>query len=121
MIIEKLKVLAENVLEPIYKNFGSVIINSGYRGPELNLAVGGSSTSQHCLGEAVDIEVPGINNYDLAVWIKNNIKYDQLILEFANNLKNDPNSGWVHVSYSNKNRRQLLTINSYGTKQGLFA
>lgn len=121
MIIEKLKVLAENVLEPIYKNFGTVIINSGYRGPELNLAVGGSSTSQHCLGEAVDIEVPGINNYDLAVWIKNNIKYDQLILEFANNLKNDPNSGWVHVSYSNKNRRQLLTINSYGTKQGLFA
>lgn len=120
-IIEKLKTLAENVLEPIYKKYGNITINSCYRGPALNSAVGGVSTSQHCSGEAVDIEVPGINNYDLAVWIKNNIKYDQLILEYASNLKNDPNSGWVHVSYSSKNRKQLLTINSYGTRQGLFA
>lgn len=120
-IIEKLKLLANNVLEPIYKHYGKVTVNSGYRGPALNSVVGGALTSQHCKGEAADIEILGVNNYDLAVWIRDNIDFDQLILEFATNLSSDPNSGWVHVSYkSSNNRHQLLTINNYGTKSGLI-
>lgn len=120
-IIEKLRLVANNVLEPIYAQYGKVTINSGYRGPSLNSMVGGAVTSQHCKGEAVDIEVLGTNNYDLATWVKDNIEFDQLILEFATNLQSDPNSGWVHVSYkSSGNRKQLLTINSSGTYSGLI-
>lgn len=120
-IIEKLRYLAINGLEPIYKQFGKLTINSGYRGTALNVAVGGASTSQHCKGEAADIEVLGVNNYDLAVWIRDNLEFDQLILEFATNLSSDPNSGWVHLSLkSANNRHQLLTIDSSGTKSGLL-
>ena len=117
----KLKALAENVLEPIWQHYNQrVIVNSGYRGKALNAAVGGALSSQHCKGEAADIEIQGISNYELACWIKDNLPFDQLILEFANNLSVDPNSGWVHVSYKNGAlRRQCLTINKYGTRQGL--
>ena len=119
--IEKLRVLATEVLEKIYEKYGNVTINSGYRGASLNSLVGGTITSQHCKGEAADIEIQGVNNYDLACWIRDNLEYDQLILEFATNLESDPNSGWVHVSYkSSGNRKQLLTINNSGTKAGLI-
>jgi len=75
----------------------------------LNEAVGGSSKSQHCKGEAVDIEVPGVANYDIAKWIEDNLEYDQLILEFYT--PGIPDSGWVHVSYRDdgENRGQSLT------------
>lgn len=107
--LEAAKALFEKVVQPVRDKFGVTTINSGYRSPELNKAVGGSATSQHCKGEAVDIEVPGVANGDLARWIEANLEFDQLILEFYT--KGIPDSGWVHVSYraDGKNRRSVLT------------
>jgi len=100
--------LFENVVQKVRDNFGVTVINSGYRGPALNTAVGGSSNSQHCKGEAVDIECPGTANETVAQWIADNLEFDQLILEFAE--KGIPDAGWVHVSYvSEGNRKQVLT------------
>ena len=101
--------LFENVVQPVRDHFGPTVLNSGYRSPELNAAVGGSATSQHCKGEAVDIEVPGTANGDLARWIEENLDFDQLILEFYT--KGIPDSGWVHVSYKGdgSNRKSILT------------
>ena len=80
----------------------------GYRGPDLNYAIGGSNRSQHCKGQAVDIECPGTPNYDVAKWIEENCEFDQLILEFYK--PGIPDSGWVHVSYNaEENRRSVLT------------
>ena len=100
--------LFRNVVQRVRDQFGVTVINSGYRGPALNEAVGGSSTSQHCKGEAVDIECPGTPNYDVAKWIEENLDFDQLILEFYT--PGIPDSGWVHVSYKSEgNRKQSLT------------
>ena len=100
--------LFRNVVQRVRENFGVTVINSGYRGPALNEAVGGSSNSQHCTGEAVDIECPGTANETVAQWIADNLEFDQLILEFAE--KGIPDAGWVHVSYvSEGNRKQILT------------
>jgi hypothetical protein len=107
--INNLKLLCENILEPVRSNFNSpVIINSGYRSPEVCLAVGSTIKSQHTKGQAADFEIVGIANKDLADWIVSNLDYDQCILEFWN--ENEPNSGWVHCSYSNpsNNRKQYL-------------
>lgn len=123
VIIEKLKAVCVNVAQIVREHYGKpVTVNSGYRGPELNKAVNGAKNSQHCKGEALDIEIKGISNYDLALWIKNNLDFDQLILEYADNLEKDINSGWVHVSYKSKaeNRHQTLTINKHGTRVGLI-
>jgi len=73
------------------------IPNSGFRCLELNRAIGSSDRSQHTTGEAVDFEVPGISNREVALWVKENCKFDQLILEFYK--EGDPSSGWVHCSY----------------------
>ena len=100
--------LFRNVVQKVRDQFGVTVINSGYRGEALNKAVGGSSTSQHCKGEAVDIECPGTSNYDVAKWIEDNLDFDQLILEFIT--LGIPDSGWVHVSYKSEgNRKQSLT------------
>lgn len=102
------KALFEKVVQPVRDKFGVTVINSGYRGPKLNEAVGGSSRSQHCKGEAVDIECPGTPNYDVAKYIQDNLDFDQLILEFYT--PGIPDSGWVHVSYkSTENRKSVLT------------
>lgn len=112
----KLKLLCEKVLQPIRDHFDKpVIISSGYRSPAVNRAVGGSSKSQHITGEAADFEIPGIDNFTLAKWIEGNLNYDQLILEFYTG----GNSGWIHVGYSPRHLNQELTINRYGTFQGL--
>lgn len=113
--------LCKNVLQPLREKLGKPInVNSCYRCPKLNAAVGGAKTSQHCIGQAADIEINGMSNYDLACYIRDNFEFDQLILEFCDNLKNDKNSGWVHVSYKDSgNRKQVLTINKSGTKLGL--
>lgn len=114
--LANLKTLCEKVLEPVRAHYGRPVhINSGYRGPALNKAVGGSSTSQHCAGEAVDIEIPGVANGDLAKWIEANLDYDQLILECYR--AGVPDSGWVHVSYkTGHNRKQELTATAVGGK-----
>ena len=118
------KLLFENVVQPVRDHFGPTVINSGYRGPALNEAIGGASASQHCRGEAVDIECPGIPNHEVAEWIENNLEYDQLILEFYT--QGIPDSGWVHVSYIPEgNRKQSLTAVKQDGKtvylQGLIA
>jgi len=107
--LDAAKALFEKVVQPVRDHFGPTVINSGYRSPELNEAVGGSATSQHCKGEAADIEVPGVPNPELAQWIHDNLEFDQLILEFVT--VGIPDSGWVHVSYKadGENRKSVLT------------
>ena len=107
--LENAKALFENVVQKVRDHFGPTVINSGYRCPELNEAVRGSKTSQHCHGEAADIEVPGVANGDLAQWIVDNLDFDQVILEFYT--PGQPSSGWVHVTYKadGTNRNKALT------------
>jgi len=106
--IENLKILCENILQPIRDFYGMpVSVSSGYRSAELCKAIGSSSTSQHTRGEAADFEVFGVANKDLSDWIVNNLNFDQCILEFWN--ITEPNSGWVHCSFSKKyNKKQYL-------------
>lgn len=107
-VIDALTALCKHVLEPVREKFGPVKVSSGYRSPALNRAVGGSKTSQHVKGEAGDIECPGVPNATLARWIVANCDFDQVILEF--HTPGQPNSGWVHVSWRQANRRrQSLT------------
>ena len=107
--LENAKLLFERVVQPVRERFGITRISSGYRGPELNKAIGGSTTSQHCKGQAVDFECDGTDNLVVAKWIRDFLDYDQLISEFYE--EGDPTSGWIHVSYNNKaeNRRSTLT------------
>ena len=107
--IANLKTLCEKVLQPVRDHFQTgVKVNSGFRHPEVNAKVGGSKTSDHCKGQAADIEIPGIANADLAVWVMENLTYTQLILEFYT--PGVPDSGWVHVSYDSANlKKQNLT------------
>mgnify|MGYP003111459130 CR=1 FL=1 len=109
--------LAENILQPIRDEFGSFIVSSGYRSPELCIAIGSKITSQHAKGEAADFEVAGVDNYDLCLWIQDNLDFDQLILECYTG----GNSGWVHCSYSqDNNRNQTLTYDrENGYRSGL--
>ena len=93
-IVENLRALCVNVLQPIRDNYKLPISpSSGYRSVLLNETIGGSKTSQHCRGEAVDLEIAGVPNAILAEWIQENLIYDQLILEFYK--KDVPSSGWV--------------------------
>ena len=105
--VEKLKALCENILQPVRDHFGRVKITSGFRSVDLCLAIGSSANSQHAKAEAADFECPGVDNAELADWIYKNLEPDQLILEFYT--PGEPNSGWVHCSYSrNDNRQQCL-------------
>ena len=103
-----LQSLCMHVLQPIRDHFSQVVtVSSGYRSQELCLAIGSKITSQHAKGEAADFEIFGVSNKELADWIHYNTNYDQLILEYWK--ESDPNSGWVHCSYSeNQKRRQYL-------------
>ena len=106
---EHLKSLCEMILQPIRDHFGQVVsVSSGYRSPELCVAIGSSTQSQHAKGEASDFEIFGISNKELADYIDQNLDYDQLILEYWKG-EDEPNSGWVHCSYTNgNNRKQYL-------------
>jgi hypothetical protein len=117
--LENFKKLAEKVFEPIREHFKVPIhISSGYRSKELNAAIGGSLTSQHCSGEAIDIDMDGsasgVSNADVFNYIKNKLEFDQLIWEFGT----DKNPDWVHVSYetSGKQRKQILKAVKSGSK-----
>jgi hypothetical protein len=115
--IANFKLLAEKVFQPIREHFGVPIhISSGYRSAALNKAVGGSATSQHCTGEAIDIDMDGtsITNAQIFNYIKENLEFDQLIAEFPVN----SNPAWVHVSYegSGKQRKQILVAKKIGSK-----
>lgn len=106
--IQNLKILCEKILQPLRDFYGMpVSISSGYRSVALCEAIGSSSKSQHTKGEAADFEIFGVPNKEVAEFIVKNLEYDQCILEFWN--ENEPNSGWVHCSYSsNGNRMQYL-------------
>ena len=119
--LENLKLLCEKVLQPVRDHFGkSVTVNSGYRSPESNAAVGGSKTSDHCKGQACDLEIDGIPNPELAQWIMDNLEYTQLIHEFYTP-GGDPNAGWVHVSYdpNNLKKQELTAVKVAGKTQYL--
>jgi zinc D-Ala-D-Ala carboxypeptidase len=112
---ENFKKLAENVFQPIREHFGVPIhISSGYRSKALNTAVGGSLSSQHCTGEAIDIDMDGtsITNKQIFDYIKDNLVFDQMIAEFPEN----GNPAWVHVSYEStgKQRKQILVAKKVG-------
>jgi hypothetical protein len=109
--IANFKLLAEKVFEPIRNHFRCPIhISSGYRSLELNKCIGGAATSQHCSGEAIDIDMDGspnnVTNKMIFNYIKDNLEFDQMIWEFGN----DSNPDWVHVSYEStgKQRKQVL-------------
>lgn len=107
--LANMKKLAMNIFQPLKEHFNSAIhISSGYRSAELNKAIGGASSSQHCLGEAMDIDMDGstISNAQIFNWIKDNLIFDQMIWEGGT----DANPDWVHVSYKStgKQRKQLL-------------
>jgi hypothetical protein len=117
--IANLKVLAEKVFQPIRENFRvPILISSGYRSKELNAAIGGSLTSQHCSGEAIDIDMDGtphgVTNADVFNFIKDKLDFCQLIWEFGS----ATNPDWVHVSYRVKggNRKQVLKAVKSGGK-----
>ena len=117
--IKNLTDLCYGVLEPVRAKFEKpIIITSGYRSPELCEAIGSKATSQHTKGEAVDFEIAGISNLQVALWIQNNTDFDQLILEFWKD--GEPNSGWVHCSFKEgSNRKQVLTYDGSSYKNGL--
>ena len=119
--IKNLTDLCYEVLEPVRIKFDKpVIITSGYRSPELCEAIGSKATSQHAKGQAVDFEIAGVSNLQVALWIQNNCDFDQLILEFWKEEDKDPNSGWVHCSYvDGSNRKQVLTFDGKTYTNGL--
>ena len=115
--LENFKKLAENIFEPIRNHFNVPIhISSGYRSKALNTSIGGSLTSQHCSGEAIDIDMDGssngVTNKMVFEFIKSNLNFDQMIWEFGNS--NNPD--WVHVSYEStvKQRKQILKATKIG-------
>jgi hypothetical protein len=123
--ISNLQALAVHVLQPVRDHYGKgVKVNSGFRHPDVNAKVGGSKTSDHCKGMAADIEIPGVPNAELAEWIRSNLPFTQVILEFYT--QGVPDSGWVHVSYDPANlKKQALTAVKQDGKtvylQGLVA
>jgi hypothetical protein len=105
--IEKLKDLCENILQPVRDHFGRVKVTSGFRSVDLCMAIGSSANSQHAKAEAADFECVGVDNAELADWIKRELPYDQLILEYYT--PGEPNSGWIHCSYTEgMPRKQFL-------------
>jgi hypothetical protein len=108
--IENFKKLAANIFQPIREHFGKpIIISSGYRSAELNKAIGGSLSSQHSSGEAIDIDMDGtdITNKQIFDYIKDNLTFDQMIAEFPK----QGNPDWVHVSFAaNRSQRKQILV-----------
>ena len=110
--LANMRLISEKVFEPLRMHVGGPIkINSFYRGPELNKAIGGSSKSQHCNGQAIDIDdtYGHATNAEMYHWIKENLNFDQMIWEFGD----DNNPAWVHVSYVNDNDNRNRCLKAY--------
>lgn len=110
--LKAMKKVAAKVFQPLRQHFKQPIrINSFFRSAKLNTAIGGSKTSQHCKGEAIDMDATnGVTNAQLFHYIKDNLDFDQLIWEFGTDKEPD----WVHVSYKleGKNRKKVLRAHS---------
>ena len=107
--------LAENIFEPLRVYVGGPIkINSFYRSPELNKAIGGSSKSQHCNGQAIDIDdtFGRMSNAEMYEFIKENLDFDQMIWEFGDN----KNPNWVHISYVSPKENRKRCLKAYKEK-----
>ena len=117
--IDNLEKLCTAILQPVRDHFGIPFTpSSGYRSPELCIAVGSTIKSQHAKGQAADFEVPGVSNMELAEWIRDNLEFDQLILECYTG----GNTGWVHCSYVHEPRKEVLTYDrSNGYRKGLIS
>lgn len=117
--IDNLEKLCTAILQPVRDHFGVPFTpSSGYRSPELCIAVGSTIKSQHAKGQAADFEVPGVSNMELAEWIRDNLEFDQLILECYTG----GNTGWVHCSYVHEPRKEVLTYDrSNGYRKGLIS
>ena len=109
--LAKAMALAINCFEPIREHLGKPIrVNSGYRSPAVNKRIGGALTSQHSLGEAIDLD---LHDRDLFEWIIDNVVFDQLIYEAGN----DTEAAWFHISYrEGRNRKQVLRMIKKGGK-----
>lgn len=108
--IANLILLCTEILEPVREHYGIPFTpSSGFRCLDLNWEIGSSDKSQHILGKAVDFEVPGKDNKEVALWVMDNCDFDQLILEFYK--EGEPSSGWVHCSYdADKEHRKSARI-----------
>lgn len=106
--IENLQELCVNVLQPIREVFGPVFVSSGFRSLTINSLTGGSANSYHVKGMAADIEVASASTLDLFLWIKNNLPYTELILEFY--VEGYPDSGWVHVAYDKDDLKKKTLV-----------
>ena len=118
--IENLQRLCEHILQPVRDHYGKVVsVSSGFRSPELCVAIGSSNTSQHASGQAADFEIYGVSNKELADYIADNLDFDQLILEYYS--PDDPAAGWIHCSYNEKgnNRKQVLRYDGKKYENGL--
>ena len=120
--LKNFQLLAEKVFEPIREHFAvPVKISSGYRSAALNKAIGGAASSQHCSGEAIDIDMDGtsITNAQIFNYIKDNLNFDQLIWEFGTKANPD----WVHVSYEStgKQRKQILRATRNAAGKTVYA
>lgn len=114
-IIKTMMITAEKVFEPARNHFGRIDVSNFYRCLKLNKLVGGSPTSQHVKGEAMDIKLPyNGKNRELFQWLRDNVIFDQLIYEFGT----DENPDWVHISYTaiKKNRMQVLRASKVNGK-----
>jgi zinc D-Ala-D-Ala carboxypeptidase len=114
-VIDNLQALVDNVLQPLRDSQGPVNITSGYRSEAINAAIGGSNTSHHTRGMAADLTVVGKTNREICEWIRDNLKFTQLIWEFPT--KENPQAGWVHVAYDPKDLKcQVLTATKVNGK-----
>ena len=110
--LANMELIAENIFEPLRQYVGGPIkINSFFRCPKLNTAIGGSTTSQHCKGQAVDIDdtYGRMTNAEMYYWIKDNLQFDQMIWEFGD----DGNPAWVHISYVSPDRNRNRCLKAY--------
>jgi hypothetical protein len=111
--IETMKLTAEKVFEPLREILGAIKVSSFYRSPDLNRAIGGSKTSQHCKGEAIDMQGVNVSNAELFEEACKLEDFDQIIWEFGTLTEPD----WVHVSYSKtQNRKQILRATKIGKR-----
>lgn len=111
--LSEMKLIANKIFQPIREHFGvSIAISSFFRSVELNKKIGGSSRSQHCKGQAMDLDADvygQITNAQIFNFIKDNLVFDQLIWEFGT----DENPNWVHVSYKITENRNKILVSKY--------